>query len=218
MTQTLPNRRAETVTIRGYRPTDHNACHGLWAEFASEHRARYPDQPDVGRFGAAPAGSVPEVPGEAPGELAPADPAGFGFAAPDERAGSADPGAGFEEYLTRLDLSGMWVAQHPDDGVVGFIGLLLHGRAGAIDPVVVTRRRRDQGIGRALLEHVAEQARRRGMRELRISPALRNVEAIHCMFRAGYDTIASVTLTLDLTGRQRPAAEGIDLHGVRFGY
>jgi GNAT superfamily N-acetyltransferase len=83
---------------------------------------------------------------------------------------------------------------------------------------VVTAGRRDQGIGRALLEHVAAEARRRGLRELAISPALRNVEAIHCLFHAGYDMAASVTLTLDLTGRQRSADDGLDLHGVRFGY
>src|SRR5439155_16592099 len=97
----------------------------------------------------------------------------------------ADPGAGFEEYLTRLDLSGMWVAQHSEDGVVGFVGLILRGRTGTVDPVVVAGRRRDQGIGRALLAHGAEQARQRGMRELSISPTLRNVEAIHCLYRAG---------------------------------
>jgi GNAT superfamily N-acetyltransferase len=210
MTQTLPSRRAETVTIRGYRPTDHNACHQLWAELASEHRSRYPERVDPG-----PAAAVAVPASE---ESVPAGPAGFSFAAPADGSGASDPGAGFEEYLTRLDLSGMWVAQHRDDGVVGFVGLLLHGRTGAVDPVVVPSGRRDQGIGRALLEHVAAEARRRSLRELAISPALRNVEAIHCLFRAGYDMAASVTLTLDLTGRLRPADDGLDLHGVRFSY
>jgi GNAT superfamily N-acetyltransferase len=164
----------------------------------------------MGRFGTAHVGV----------ESAGPDPGLPGFAAPSAAESSGDLGAGFEEYLTRLDLSGMWVAQHPEDGVVGFAGLILRGRAGAVDPVVVTAPRRDQGIGRALLEHVADQARRRGMRELSISPALRNVEAIHCLYRAGYDTAASVTLTLDLTGRQRASGpgDGLDLHGVRFRY
>ena len=56
----------------------------------------------------------------------------------------------------------MWVAHQSDEGVVGFIGLILQGRAGAVDPVVVTAGRRGQGIGRALLGYVAEQARRSG--------------------------------------------------------
>jgi GNAT superfamily N-acetyltransferase len=216
MTQTLPTRRSETVTVRGYRATDHHACRQLWAELTSEHRARYPGHADSGTVdagSASGAGADQAVEGLAPTGL-PA--AGIrGMTAP---GGAADPGAGFEEYLTRLDLSGMWVALHPEAGVVGFAGLILRGRSGSIDPVVVTARLRDRGIGRALLAYVAEEARGRGLRELSISPSLRNVEAIHCLYRAGYDMAASVTLTLDLTGRRQPGGEAIDLHGVRFGY
>jgi GNAT superfamily N-acetyltransferase len=183
------------VVIRGYRPTDHSACRRLWAELTTEHRQLYP--------------GAPPVPAAAP-------------AAVDEVGGSttrADvSGAGFEEYLTRLDLSGMWVAQHAEEGVVGFIGLILQGRAGAVDPVVVTAELRGQGIGRALLGYVAEQARRRGMRELTISPALRNLEAVRCLYRAGFDAAATVTLALDLTGSDSQWRDGVDIHGVRFRY
>src|SRR5947209_20623199 len=101
MTQTLPARRADTVIIRAYRPTDHNAGHQLWAELASEHRSRYP-------------GQVVSMASTSAAADAPSGPAGFGFAALPDNAGPPDPGAGFEEYLTRLDLSGMWVAQHRD--------------------------------------------------------------------------------------------------------
>src|SRR3954454_14463089 len=41
-----------------------------------------------------------------------------------------DAGAGFEEYLTRLDLGGHWVADHADDGVIGMVGLVMRGRGG----------------------------------------------------------------------------------------
>lgn len=136
----------------------------------------------------------------------------------ESNGGSADPGVGFEDYLTRLDLSGMWVAEHPDDGVVGFIGLLiLPGRAGEVNPVVVTQRHRSKGIGTALLEHVAEQARRRSLRQLQVMPDSRNTAAIKCLHGAGYDTLASVRLTLDLTGTSKEAEE-MDLHGLRFRY
>jgi GNAT superfamily N-acetyltransferase len=131
-------------------------------------------------------------------------------------AAGPDPGAGFEEYLTRLDLSGMWVAD--DQGVVGFVGLVLRGRGGSVDPVVVTARRRSEGIGRALLVHVTEQARRRGMRELSISPALRNLEAIHCLHAAGYDVLTNITLSLSLERRTGGYREGIELHERQFRY
>jgi GNAT superfamily N-acetyltransferase len=196
MTQTLPSTRGTAaVVIRGYRPTDHSACRRLWAELTTEHRRLYPGAPPV------PAAAPAAVDGTGPA-AAPAD----------------TSGAGFEEYLTRLDLSGMWVAQHADEGVVGFIGLILQGRAGAVDPVVVTADLRGQGIGRALLGYVAEQARRRGMRELTISPALRNLEAIRCLYHAGFDAAATVTLALDLAGRDSQWHDGVDIHGVRFRY
>ncbi len=188
MTQTVvSNRRADPVTVRSYRPEDHNACRQLWAELTAEYRALYPGRP---------------YPGHAPGE----------------GAGASDPGAGFEEYLTRLDLSGMWVAQQPEGQVVGFVGLILQGRAGSVDPVVVTAGERGQGIGRALLAHVAERARSRGMRELSLSPALRNAGALHCAYRAGWATAATVTLTLDLTGQPRTGTDAVDVHGIQFGY
>jgi GNAT superfamily N-acetyltransferase len=197
MTQTLPSTRGTAeVVIRGYRPADHSACRRLWAELTSEHRRLYPR-----------AQPVPAATPSAVGE--------FGVAA---TTADTTSGAGFEEYLTRLDLSGMWVAQHADEEVVGFIGLILQGRAGAVDPVVVTAERRGQGIGRTLIAHVAEQARRRGMRDLTISPALRNLDAIRCLYRAGFDAAATVTLALDLTGRDGQWRDGLDLHGVPFRY
>jgi GNAT superfamily N-acetyltransferase len=197
MTQTLPSTRGTAaVAIRGYRPADHSACRRLWAELTSEHRRLYPGAPPV------PA-ATPAAVGD------------FGVVA---TVADAASGAGFEEYLTRLDLSGMWVAQHADQDVVGFIGLILHGRVGVVDPVVVTAERRGRGIGRALIAHVAEQARRRGMRELKISPALRNLEAIRCLYRAGFDAAATVTLALDLTGRGDQWRDGLDVHGVPFRY
>jgi GNAT superfamily N-acetyltransferase len=129
-----------------------------------------------------------------------------------------DPGAGFEEYLTRLDLAGMWVAD--DHGVIGLVGLVLDGRGGAVDPVVVTGRRRGEGIGRALLTHVAEQAKHRGLRELTISPEWRNAGAVHCLHAAGFDILTNITLSLRL---DRPRDErhggyrmGPELHDLRF--
>lgn len=169
MTQTLAPRLA--VGVRPYRPSDHIACHRLWAELVEQQWELYGSPSDDG-----------------------------------------EPGAGFEEYLTRLDLAGMWVAD--DNGVVGLVGLVLGGAGGAVDPVVVTGRRRGEGIGRALLWHVAEQARSRGLRELTISPAWRNAEAIHCLHAAGFDVLTNVTLAMRLDDVSFQA--GPDLHERSF--
>jgi GNAT superfamily N-acetyltransferase len=166
-----------SVSIRAYRPTDHNLCRTLWAELTEMQRGLYED---------------PEV-------------------------GDSDPGAGFEDYLARLNLSGMWVAEDSEDGVIGFIGLTLNGRAGEVYPVVVTERHRSKGVGTELLAHVAEQARKRALRQLVVIPESRNVAAIRCLHAAGYDRLAAVRLTLDLSGRSRDGDE-MDVHGLRFRY
>jgi GNAT superfamily N-acetyltransferase len=131
----------------------------------------------------------------------------------------ADLGAGFEEYLTRLDIGGIWVADHAEEGVVGLIGLVLGGRRGGeVEPVVVAGRMRGRGIGGVLLRYVADEARRRELTELSVSPDARNVEAIHCLHQAGYTVLSSVTLTLDLNQRDHRWQDGLDLHEVRFRY
>jgi GNAT superfamily N-acetyltransferase len=165
-----------SVSIRPYRPTDHNACRSLWAELIEVQRDLYEDS-DLG---------------------------------------GPDPSAGFEEYLTRLDLSGMWVGEDSEDGVIGLVGLILHGRTGEVFPVVVTQRHRSLGVGKALLAQVVEEAKRRALRQLVVVPDSRNIAAIKCLHAIGYDTLAAVRLTLDLTGRTGKEGDEVDVHGLRF--
>jgi len=138
-------------------------------------------------------------------------------------AGESDAGAGFEEYLTQLNLSGMWVADFPEVGVAGFIGLMLDGRTGEVDPVIVTARLRGQGVGRALLAKVADEARRRGLRRLTISPSVRDTSALRALHTAGFGTVATVTLSYDVpasSGKRKapsPVQESsLDLFDLRF--
>jgi GNAT superfamily N-acetyltransferase len=130
--------------------------------------------------------------------------------------GVGDGGDAFEEYLTRLDLAGLWVADHPEDGVVGLVGLIMRGRAGEVEPVVVTEAYRGRGIGKRLLRHVADEAHRRGLVSLTISPESRNVEAIRCLHAAGYDVVSSIQLTLDLDRHTHQWQEGLQLQGLQF--
>jgi len=163
------------VTVRSYRPSDHNACRRLYAELTLQHHDMYGE--DVRN----------------------------------------DDGAAFEEYLTRLDLSGLWVADHADDGVIGLVGLLIKGRAGEVEPVVVTASHRHKGVGRKLLRHVAAEARKRNMTALTISPASRNVDAIRSLHAAGYDVVSSIELTLDLDRHPHEwQEEGLELHELPF--
>ena len=132
--------------------------------------------------------------------------------------GTADEGAGFEDYMTRLDLSGLWGADHADDGVIGMVGLVMRGRAGEVEPVVVTTSHRHKGVGRKLLRHVANEAKKRNMLSLTISPASRNVDAIRSLHAAGYDVVSSIELTMDLDrhGQQEWQQDGLELHELQF--
>ena len=130
---------------------------------------------------------------------------------------AVDGGAGFEEYLTRLDLSGLWVADHADDGVIGLVGLIMRGRAGEVEPIVVTTSHRHKGVGRRLLRHVAAEAKKRNMTALTISPSSRNVDAIRSLHAAGYDVVSSIQLTLDLDRTPHAYQEdGLELHELQF--
>lgn len=130
--------------------------------------------------------------------------------------GGADPTAAFEEYLTRLDLSGVWVADHPEHGVIGLVGLIVDGLRGAVEPVVVADGHRGEGVGRALLGFLADEARRRHLTALTISPESRNVEAITCLHAAGYTLLSSIELTLDLGPRSAERSESLQLHELEF--
>jgi GNAT superfamily N-acetyltransferase len=137
----------------------------------------------------------------------------------DPTLGGVDPGAGFEEYLTRLDLAGIWVAEHRDEGVVGLVGLVLSAhRAAEVEPLVVARRWRGLGIGQALLQHAANEARRRELTQVSVSPDSRNLDAIRCLHAAGYDVLSSITLTMDLAPRGHTWQDGLEVHDLRFSY
>jgi len=132
-------------------------------------------------------------------------------------ADKPDDGAQFEEYLTRLDLSGLWVADHADDGVIGLVGLIMRDRGGEVEPVVVTASHRHKGVGRTLLRHVANEAKKRNMISLTISPSSRNVDAIRSLHAAGYDVVSSIELTMDLDRHSHEwQTEGLELHELQF--
>lgn len=133
----------------------------------------------------------------------------------DDPAIGGDAGAAFEEYLTQLNLSGMWVAVD-EDVVVGFTGLLVRQRHGEVDPLVVTIDRRNSGIGSQLLTAVAEQARTRRLEYLTIRPTARNLAGIHCAHEAGFTVLSEVTLRQDFSGRDWQ--DGVELRGLSFKY
>ena len=93
----------------------------------------------------------------------------------------------------------------------------MRGRAGEVEPVVVTTSHRHKGVGRRLLRHVASEAKKRNMLSLTISPASRNIDAIRSLHAAGYDVVSSIELTMDLDRHGHEwQQDGLELHELQF--
>src|SRR5690625_1883245 len=108
----------------------------------------------------------------------------------DDTPRGSDPGAGFEEHLTKLNLSGMWVAE-TDQRVIGLVGLLVDDDFAHVHPLVVARQQREKGIGTALLERVSQEGQRRGLTHLRIDMLARNVAGLSSVHDAGFAALSS---------------------------
>lgn len=131
----------------------------------------------------------------------------------DPSIGGADPGDRFDEYLAHADFVAAWVAVQGGE-VVGLTGLLRGEEGTEIEPVVVRRPARGQGIGRRLVEHVMAEARGRGERSLSIRPVARNASAIRHFLRAGFTTVGRIELFQSLEPSDRTWQPGVTMHGL----
>jgi GNAT superfamily N-acetyltransferase len=136
----------------------------------------------------------------------------------DPSIGGDDPGAGFDDYLATSLRVVSWVADS-HGGVVGLTGLFDRDMSGEIEPVVVTKTARGQGIGRMLISRVVEEARARGYEYLTIRPVARNVAAVRSFHAAGFRTLGGhIDLTMDLAARRHEWLPGASVHGLDFDY
>ena len=136
----------------------------------------------------------------------------------DQSIGGDDPGAELDPHLADPKRLKTWVAER--DGVVlGFCSLNGEHGSGEIDPVVVHRDDRSQGIGRALLETAIEEAKSRKIPHLSIQPVARNVDAMRLYREMGFTILGHIDMTLDLSGRtDREWKRGIAIHGEVYRY
>lgn len=133
----------------------------------------------------------------------------------DPTIGGDDPGAGFDEYLALPGRVVTWVATD-HDAVVGMAGLLWEGEEATIEPVVVDRRCRGNGICRGLIETAVEESRRRGATDVNIKPVARNAAAIQAFHELGFRTIGHLQLFISLNRNASYWRAGPELHGRTF--
>jgi N-acetylglutamate synthase-like GNAT family acetyltransferase len=94
--------------------------------------------------------------------------------------------------------------------VVGFAGMLRHPHSVEIEPIVIAPGQRGNGVGRALVERVVEEARaEEGVTQVYAQPAGRNRDAFAFFNAVGLDVLAYVRLQLDLEPRPRRPGEAL---------
>jgi GNAT superfamily N-acetyltransferase len=74
------------------------------------------------------------------------------------------------------------------------MGLLPHRGYGEVEPVVVARGHRRQGVAYALLSRAIDEARRRNWRRLMIRPVARNAAAIRTFHAIGFTSLGLLEL------------------------
>ena len=136
----------------------------------------------------------------------------------DPTIGGRNPGLRFDAHLKEIGPEGIWVVEK-NDKVVGMMGLIFRAEEVEVEPLVVHREHRGQGIGTALLEFAVAQAKKMGSTYLCIRPVARNVEAIKLFYRSGFRNIGHVQLFMDLKKeRKRDWKPGLELFDLEFTY
>lgn len=134
----------------------------------------------------------------------------------DPTIGGEDPGLAFDGHLARVGAERVWVAEVAGS-VVGFAGLIVEDDEAEVEPVVVSREYRREGVGGLLVARVVAEARTLGVRYLNVRPVARNADAIRFFHQAGFVNLGHVELFMDM----RPAdgrewGDGQTVHGRRF--
>lgn len=114
----------------------------------------------------------------------------------DASIGGDDPGSGFDAYLGEFAGARKWVAERGST-VIGFVGLIIRGKQGEIEPVVVSFDARGQGIGRSLVQTAVDAAWAEGVDQLKASPVARNSHAIDFFHSLGFTALGHVDLLMD---------------------
>jgi GNAT superfamily N-acetyltransferase len=132
----------------------------------------------------------------------------------DTTIGGEHPEDYFDKHLNTVGPDNLWVATD-DSRVAGLTGLIVAEREAEIEPLVVSKPYRGRGIGKQLVEHIIGEARKRGIRNLKIKPVARNQETIRFLYKQGFKTLGFIELFMDFSGhtwKSGPRIFGCDLN------
>ncbi len=133
----------------------------------------------------------------------------------DTSIGGKQPGIFFEKLLAKIGADQIWVAV-ADYTVVGLVGLELGKEEAELEPVVVSKAWRGQGIGRLLVEKAIDEARKKGAKYLNVMPVARNANAIEFFHELGFKNLGQIQLFIDFSAKKWKYS--LRLHDRKFCY
>jgi GNAT superfamily N-acetyltransferase len=136
----------------------------------------------------------------------------------DQTIGGENPGNNFDFYIKRKNLAGPWVAIF-DGQVIGLTGLLVEGEEADVEPAIVSKQYRTQGVGTAMVRHVIQEAKKLGIRFLSAKPLARNIEAMSFLIKEGFNITGQIELFQDISASAaREWKTGINIHDNKLKY
>lgn len=136
----------------------------------------------------------------------------------DPSIGGEDPGAEFDSHLDLVGPEKIWGVESGGE-LVGMTALVVRDQEAEIEPVIVSSDSRGKGIGRALLKHAVEEAKKLGVLCLGVKPVARNEGAIRFFHDCGFNTLGHIQMFMWL-GESAPDAwkRGPGFLGLPFDY
>lgn len=137
----------------------------------------------------------------------------------DPSIGGENPGQIFNTHIEKYGEEDIWVAEVNGE-IVGLVGLIIKGNVAEIEPIIISKSYRKQGIGGKLLKFIINHARERGTKYLSIRPVARNEEAMKIFYQLGFKTIGHIELFMNLEKKEESKKwkTGIDIHDLPFQY
>ena len=133
----------------------------------------------------------------------------------DASIGGEHPEDHFDEHLSKVGVDNLWVAVHGNE-VVGLVGLIVERHDVEIEPIIVGKNYRGNGIGTKLVEAVFSEIQKRGVRFLDVKPVARNIETIKFFHKLGFKNVGHIDLFIDFSNRTWK--RGLKIHDCEFNY
>jgi predicted GNAT family acetyltransferase len=136
----------------------------------------------------------------------------------DDTIGGPNPGLAFDGHLKKIGKKNTFVLEYRSR-VVALAGLVMKDGEAEIDPVVVRKRYRGEGIGTMLMDELCKAASAMGIRYLCVRPVARNREAMEFYHKMGYTLLGQVEMFMDLRPvKTNKWKKGPSLFGLPYGY